>query len=367
MNNRHCVGVGQLTEIRRNAGAIVRVCASIKAGEPFTLPTEKLNIGDKPDEPVDYPRNVRLVHAEKPDDAVEMLLKVMDAVDKDGRWDPKWDCQVVVARNDKGSVSRKALNAKLKAVLNENAATIGRNPFSVGDKIICLRNCIVEEMRIDDYRSAWADELAVRSGVREAGQPAADSARPFGKTDYTSDIRGYLATGETVYVANGEIGKVHAVDEQFAIAQFGGSKGDSDAPFVKLKVRQTKQYEDDEDEGGSSGSSGSDDSNPNDFAYAVTCHKLQGSGVPLVIIIADEQAAQVAGREWWYTAISRGEAACIVIGKMDVIAKQAKVQRLARRKTFLQELIAEKLAVAGQPAPDVLPVADVPTQLEASP
>jgi len=42
------------------------------------------------------------------------------------------------------------------------------------------------------------------------------------------------------------------------------------------------------------------------FGYAVTCHKMQGGEVPNVFIVVHSAMGQVIGREWYYTAYTRG-------------------------------------------------------------
>jgi exodeoxyribonuclease V alpha subunit len=76
-----------------------------------------------------------------------------------------------------------------------------------------------------------------------------------------------------------------------------------------------------------------------DLAYAITVHKSQGSEWPLVIALVDPAGGSVADRHFWYTAISRARTACLLIGDGAALAQQCGPQSLARRKTYLAELI----------------------------
>lgn len=75
-----------------------------------------------------------------------------------------------------------------------------------------------------------------------------------------------------------------------------------------------------------------------DLAYAVTCHKMQGSETPIAIVFLDPsyQAGMICSREWLYTAISRAKKACYLIGSKTTA--ETFCRRLGNvRKTFLCE------------------------------
>jgi exodeoxyribonuclease V alpha subunit len=55
-----------------------------------------------------------------------------------------------------------------------------------------------------------------------------------------------------------------------------------------------------------------------DHAYAVTCHKCQGSSAPRVIVPIF--ASRVLDRSWVYTAITRGERQVVLVGDPTVLA-----------------------------------------------
>ncbi len=73
--------------------------------------------------------------------------------------------------------------------------------------------------------------------------------------------------------------------------------------------------------------------------YAITCHKFQGSQVPIIISVLDDSAAAnwTTSREWHYTACSRTERMLLTIGKWETLMRQCRRVSLTHRKTFLVE------------------------------
>jgi exodeoxyribonuclease V alpha subunit len=302
--------LGLLTEIRRNAGLIVESCARIKDGKPPTF-------ADRLDLPSGA--NLRLVRATKPAESLERLVELLGRMKQrfdndpkaEGSWDPVWQVQVLVAANKRSELSRKPVNDLLQKTLNPNAASAGHD-FHVGDKIICLRN--------GQYSAVEPD--------RGNGFICTDAARWVPARDpKAAKVGGKKAAAEW-YVANGEIGECLAIGPTAAIFQFEGNRA------VKVHVAATYQGRDRDDDDQDRGRGCNFD-----LAYAITCHKSQGSGWPVVIILADEAAGMIASREWHYTAISRAEKICLVIGKSETVEKQIRRVALESRVTGLVELL----------------------------
>ncbi len=113
---------GELREIKRtDQRGIVETCAAIRDCRPWVL-----------DE------SLEIFEWGSPELQLRQVLQTLrDA--KDAGLDPIWDCQVVVAVNEKSPLSRKEVNKILQAELNSNPAVPG-SPFRVGDKIVCQKN-----------------------------------------------------------------------------------------------------------------------------------------------------------------------------------------------------------------------------------
>jgi exodeoxyribonuclease V alpha subunit len=301
------VAYGELTEIHRNAGRVVQACAAIKDRRRFTT-----SAAFDPD----AGENLRLIEASNPEEAVEKLKGVLGRLRAAGKFDPVWDVQVLVAVNVKGPLSRTKLNAVLQAELNATGRQEKPNPFRVNDKIICLRNCFLTRMRQTDG--------------------------PAFSVDSYTEARTELDQPEEVFIANGEIGRVAAVAPKQTVAEFP-----LPPRLVKILMGKARAGDEAGDESANSNDNGDGGGSSTgchfDLAYACTCHKLQGSEAPVVIIMIDdsEGARRVSSREWWYTAISRASQLCVLIGDRAVIDRQVTRTALDRRKTFLQELIRE--------------------------
>jgi exodeoxyribonuclease V alpha subunit len=254
---------GELTEVRRNAGSIVRGCAAIKAGLPVEF-DEAFDL-DAPD-----PKNLRIIDCPQS----EALAALEDVLEGMRRFDPAWETQIITGLNDKSDLSRRKVNDKFGKLLNPDGKRNPKNPFAVGDKIICLRNT----------RLKVVVPVADRWGRPDMAQDAANYQPVAGGRD-----------GQEWYVANGEIGRVVAVSEKATVARFGGS----DVPLVT--IANTAKREVQVEEADAEAAAASDF----DLAWAITVHRSQGSEWPAVVGLIDDAASQIADRNFWYTAISR--------------------------------------------------------------
>lgn len=290
---------GELSEVRRNDGSIVQACRAIKEGKSAAPPAD-IDVGRG--------RNWRHIEAHKPAFAMMRLESLLSSCP--AGIDPIWDCQVIVAVNEKTEVSRQACNKFLQGLLNPRGGSgvVNGSKFRIGDKVICTSNTMLQ-LAID------ADGKRVDDGAEILE-----------------------------FVANGEIGRVAAMDDKGMQVAFDCPRRTVAVLVRKRKAKQSGSDSTDGDNGNDGGNeiqatgSGCDF----DLAYAVTCHKCQGSQVRIVIVMLDSSngANYVCSREWLYTALSRAESLVITIGELATMRRQSRRVAIRDRVTYLKEMLS---------------------------
>lgn len=283
----------ELTEVRRNAGRIVTACKEIKDGKVPNLTADltawpDANLIQVPWGKARSPGKADELLREKLDHLLDWLgslpnfpnIKHFDLIDH---------VQVIVARN----ATRQGLNKHLQQRLNAAGEKGPAGPYRTGDKVICLRNGFVA--RADDRNH------------------------------------------EQVYVCNGDIGRVKGFRGRQMMVQL-------QAPSRLVAVPLTKRGEDEQrahaEATGGDGEAAVASSW--DLAFAVTCHKYQGSEVPVAIVLA-EGAGRLGSREWIYTAVSRAKSLCLLVADRQEMTRYVRNVTLPDRKTFLKQLITGEL------------------------
>lgn len=302
------VPTARLSEIRRNAGRIVHTCAAIKDGKLPDLPD---SLDDYPEENLIHLNTGRASGMDRMQVVRDKLETVYGWLKQQGKWDLVDGVQVICARN----VTRKSLNRHLQAQLNpvEPAKKDGvvrkkEHPvFREGDKVICLQNGFLSR----------------------------------------ADVAGKAQE----YVANGDIGRVEGFRGRQLLVRLQAPNRLVAVPLRGGKVKAGGA-------GSGAGADGAgaeemDDADPGDspdderdpamgcnwdLAYAVTCHKFQGSECPVVIVLV-EGAGKLGSREWLYTALSRARELCVVIGDRAELSRCVRNETLPDRKTHLVQLL----------------------------
>lgn len=277
---------GELREIMRNDGGIVQACADIRDEKPWV------------DSYLDGSKNLLITGESKPADQIARALRIIQEASDAGH-DPVWDVQVLTAVNQRSELSRTALNRKLQDVLNPNPVVEG-TPFRLADKVVCLKN-----------------------GFYETTFDATQDLE-----DHDTNDRG------EAYVANGELGRIESIEEKHLIIKL-----ESPARLVKVprgKASRGKDSDDASDDDKSAGTGCNWD-----LGYALSVHKFQGSEQKIVVVMLDSYfgAKQICDRAWIYTAISRAQLKCYLVGTADLARRFCKIQKMSQRKTFLANRI----------------------------
>ena len=310
---------GELTEIFRNSGLIVKTCSALVNREPWE-PAEKIDL--KAADPI----NLALIPASR-SQAAGKVLWLIEQLRDHSPWDATWDVQIIVAVNNTSPLSRIVLNRQLQTILNNNPPVVG-SIFRMNDKVICLKNGFLPtaKLRINKQKNqaAWMPDMANK-----------------------------------VMVCNGEIGKVVCCETKKLVVTFAGAGGDPDRTVLVFRGATKDEGGEGADDGAGTGDekknrNGDDVKTGCDFdlAYAVTCHKSQGSQWPIIIYCIDEYPGAsgthgVCDRAHFYTGISRAEKACFLVGLKHVADSICARQFIGRRKTAMVETIRKLAAKAG--------------------
>lgn len=78
-----------------------------------------------------------------------------------------------------------------------------------------------------------------------------------------------------------------------------------------------------------------------ELGYALSCHKLQGSEAPYVIVGLDMSGRILLTKEWLYTAITRAKKHCIVCGESRAISYANNNSNISIKQTMLKDLLIE--------------------------
>jgi exodeoxyribonuclease V alpha subunit len=90
------------------------------------------------------------------------------------------------------------------------------------------------------------------------------------------------------------------------------------------------------------------------LAYCITPHKMQGSELPCVVTICHRAHAHIpmcGHRYWLYTAATRAQKTCVIVGDKASINRAARVVRENERKTFLS-VVSLETTVEKEAAPE---------------
>lgn len=294
------VPTATLTEIQRNSGKIVKACHAILRGETPT-----------PSPKVDLANGENWIHLEiqDPVEIGKQIVKLHESARRNGKFDPLWDMQVISPEKRKPGVGCHSLNRALSDLLNTYKRVDPNKvqedednqppAFEKGDKVIRVKNGLADQM-------LTSAQLQARGGHDE------------GYFSWDGERFGLVETD----VVNGDVGTVMDVCKT------------ANNWYVVVKFRNPDQlcrlpY-------------GDHNLEP---AYAVTCHKAQGSGFPYVIVPVHHSFYQgLWNREMIYTLFSRAETLLVTVGPFAAIPTAINRKTVDHRRTRLRSLVAPAFA-----------------------
>ena len=78
------------------------------------------------------------------------------------------------------------------------------------------------------------------------------------------------------------------------------------------------------------------------LAYAITCHKFQGSEIDTVIVGIDYSAYTLLCKQWVYTAITRSKKKCVLVADKKALDFAVHTNRVSTKQTFLPLILGGK-------------------------
>jgi exodeoxyribonuclease V alpha subunit len=90
-----------------------------------------------------------------------------------------------------------------------------------------------------------------------------------------------------------------------------------------------------------------------ELAYAITCHKIQGSQSPYVIVGFDNSAYMMLSREWLYTAVTRAQEYCILCAQGEAIRTAINTSKIPEKMTMLKAFLNKEYSTESIPLPVV--------------
>lgn len=316
---RNLVPTVELTQIRRSdgGGTVVRACHAIKDGiVPNDAPA------------LDLPTD-NWIHLEM-SDGHAIARKIVELHANARNFDPFWGMQVVSAQKAKLAFGCDHINRLLSETLNPDPYAAQRSDddgeggpaFRIGDKVIRTKNGLADEMIPWDEREDDEDGKS-RPDLVWCGQKWVTREIPL---------------------VNGDMGMVQDIladdDKPSVIVRFR----DPDR-LVRLALGDSHLM----------------------LAYAITVHKGQGSGFPLVVMPVHRSFYPgLFVRELIYTGMSRMEQVLVTVGEWSAIEAAINRKTVHLRKTTLRRRLEAAIAETEAMLESIGPAFKQHTAIEAN-
>lgn len=79
-----------------------------------------------------------------------------------------------------------------------------------------------------------------------------------------------------------------------------------------------------------------------DLAYAITCHRSQGSGWKNVIVGLNYSAYMMLNKQWCYTALTRASKYCVMVAENRALRHAIRTNNSNKRNTFLLSMLKDE-------------------------
>lgn len=265
----------ELTEIKRQRqeSLIVRHCHDVKDGK-------KIDVMERG---ADF-------HFFKRTTTEEILKKIVQLVKHEipdrTDYDNLTDCQVLSPLRDRTEVSVMGLNKALKIALNKELKD-QKVKFNVGDKVIQTKNNYEDEIINGDV--GFIRGIVNRHGehISATYRKLLEEEKPTFPNMCADNDKSRLDL-QILFPPPRKKGDCYIVEFLYPTR------------YIQVPIKKNNLQ----------------------LAYAITVHKFQGSEVPIVIIpIHGSLGLNVPQRNWLYTAISRAQKKCLLVGDPGQVAR----------------------------------------------
>lgn len=282
----------ELTEVRRNSGAIVYACHSIKDG-----------ITPEPCEELDLAEGKNWAHIEC-DDPEDILDQICHIVNTSTKFDKIWGMQVISAQKMRLKFGCEEINKRLSVLLNPSSAQDPQSEsrgFAINDKVIRTKNgfveCINPLLSPDSHIVGYFHDEKLNARI------------PL----------------EKKMIVNGDMGIVRELvknkGKMYYLVDFVLPDRACLVPAGEPHLIR---------------------------AYAITVHKSQGSGFPCVVCPIHKSFywdsktnTGLFNRELAYTMLSRAELCLVTVGQQSAISLAIDRKTVNARKTRLTRLLTD--------------------------
>jgi exodeoxyribonuclease V alpha subunit len=257
------IPTARLTEIKRNAGEIVKACYAIKDGKAPSPNDKKLDLASG--------HNWRHFEIE---DISAIAKKVVDLVS----------------------------TVPAKGYSTEDAVVI--SPFNHRNEraLSCMD---FNNMLQKKLNPAQANSKSMQGGIREGD-------RVVRLSNGIANLAGNTVGDWPTPIVNGDIGEVDQIDDKYVYVTFENPERKVRLPRGEADLA---------------------------LAYALSCHKMQGSEAKVIIMPLHRSFGIFPSREWVYTAFSRAKDILVTVGTIATLGYWVQRQTNGLRQTGLESEI----------------------------
>ena len=238
------------------------------------------------------------------------------------------DFQVVVAMKERGELSARAINILAQSIFNDlEKPSVSHNGYDYreGDKVIVKGN---------SYEIKYYDDLEHYHDVQDNAMTEEEMQHQLMEMETDEERNEFLESISKANIGDLFNGTMGIIVDVFEKLDYKTNKMVNylmiDFEGLGIKVFQQSELDSVE------------------LAYAVTCHRLQGSTIKNVVCVLDYSAYSLLCKQWVYTAITRASNKCVLLVQSSALVKAIATDASGNRQTFLGDMIQDVRKAKGE-------------------